>query len=191
MDFEFELKFRATPEILAKIQQEMPDGEIYKMRTTYYDTQTGDFSAKKMTLRCRQENDTAVCTLKTPAGELGRGEFEIKCGDIQKALPKLCKLSGIEQPLSDVVAVCGAEFTRIAKTIPLPDCTVELALDRGIRSGGGREVPLYELEVELKSGSQEGAIAYANALSALYGLVPEGKSKFCRALELAKGEYYG
>ena len=51
--------------------------------------------------------------------------------------------------------------------------------------GGGRELPLCEIEVELKEGSEEAAAAFAMALAQEYGLRPETRSKIARALALA------
>ena len=82
----------------------------------------------------------------------------------------------------------STKFTRQAKTIVLEGCTVELALDRGILLGGGKELPLCEVEVELKSGSEDAAVDFAMALRREFGLQPEKKSKFRRALALARGE---
>lgn len=192
MGIEFELKFLATPEKLAQIRRQIPGQEQeFSMQTTYFDTPDGALSARHITLRCRKENEQSVCTLKTPEGELGRGEYAVECGDIQTALPELCKLSKVPElaqlTAGGVIPACGARFTRIAKVLVLAGCTVELALDQGILSGGGREAPLCEVEVELKSGSRESARAYAAALSVLYDLKPEKRSKFRRALALAEG----
>ena len=52
-----------------------------------------------------------------------------------------------------------------------------------------RELPLLEVEVELKAGSDERAVAFAGQLAEKYGLVPEKRSKYRRALGLARGEY--
>ena len=38
MGYEFELKFRANPEILEKMGRDFPADEVFRMRTTYYDT---------------------------------------------------------------------------------------------------------------------------------------------------------
>lgn len=193
MGVEFELKFRATPEKLAQISRDVP-GEVTQihMQTTYYDTREGALSARFYTLRQRMENDMSVCTLKTPAGGGGRQETEVFCENIEEAIPELCKLSEIpELPTllqNGVVPVCGARFTRKAKTVVLPGATVELALDEGVLTGGGREIPLCEVEVELKSGSRKAAVMYATQLSVAYGLEQEERSKFRRAQLLAKGE---
>jgi len=193
MGIEFELKYRATPEQLAQIEL-FAEGErtLYHMQTTYYDTPDGKLSERYYTLRCRMENERAVCTLKAPVEERGRGEWELDCDDIGKAIPELCKLGAPadlqELTAGGLVPICGARFTRIAKTVVLPDCTVELALDKGVLMGGGKEVPLCEVEVELKSGEPAYCEAYARQLALIFGLEPEKKSKFRRALALYKGE---
>ena len=55
---------------------------------------------------------------------------------------------------------------------------------RGVLLGGDREEAFAEVEVELKSGSRDGAIAYAQALALMHRLEKERGSKFRRALEL-------
>ena len=193
MGIEFELKFRVTPEQLAAIGRDISAPEQrFQMHTTYYDTPEGALSDRFYTLRCRLENGVGLCTFKYPAGELDRGEVELPCENIREAIPELCKLSGVEElaclTAAGVVAVCGANFTRIAKTLVLEDCTVELALDQGSLYGADKTVPLCEVEVELKAGSRQAAIAYAAALAFRYGLEQEQTSKFRRALALARGE---
>lgn len=193
MSIEFEVKFRAAEDQLAAIRAAYPaKEEVLAMETTYYDTPAGDLAARWYTLRHRQENHRHVCTLKTPVDDYGRGEFEVDCPDIEDAIETLCKLSGIEELPALVSAglkpVCGAKFTRIAKTLTLEGVTVELALDRGVLSGGGKELPLCEVEVELKAGDRTAALAFAQLLAVQFGLQSEKNSKFRRALALAKGE---
>ena len=196
MAIEFELKFRGNPEVLQTMAQQIPGEETkLQMQTVYYDTVDGALSQRHYTLRRRMENRQSVCTLKTPAGGLGRREFETICPTIEEAIPELCKQSGLpELPgllKGGVVAVCGARFTRIAKRVVLEACTVELALDSGVLTGGGKEEPLWEVEVELKSGSREAAVGFAMQLALAYSLQPEKHSKFRRAQALAKGEKHG
>ncbi len=195
MAIEYELKFQTTPQILSAIDANIKAAAAtYEMETTYYDTPTGQLSARRYTLRCRRENQTYVCTLKTPA-KTGRKETELPCERIEDALDALCDLSGIpdlkEILQEGIVPVCGARFARIAKTLEINGGTVELALDQGVLLGGGKEIPLCEVEVELKSGPISAAQAYAKALALQFGLTPQPKSKFQRALQLAKGESYG
>lgn len=196
MGIEFELKFSATEQQLGAVRRAYDQAEtVYQMHTTYYDTPDGAFSARRYTLRRRMENGVAVCTLKTPAGEQARAEFEVFGKQIQEAIPELCKLAESQEPeelaQQGLVEVCGARFQRIAKTLVLENCCVELALDSGVLTGGGRECPLCEIEVELKSGDRQAALAFARALAERFGLREESRSKFRRALDLAKGESYG
>lgn len=186
MGFEFELKFWATPEILDKIKKDYPGGEEIRMQTTYYDTADGSLSQKKFTLRQRWENEKSVCTLKTPGDGQQRGEFETLHTDIRDAVSELCKLSGEKLPAENLIEVCSAKFTRYAKQLVLPACTLELAVDAGVLVGGGNTQPVYEIEVELKTGSRESVTAFARELAKSYNLQEEARSKFVRALELAK-----
>ena len=193
MNVEFELKYRATPQTLSALRQHFSGEEqILSMETVYYDTPDGDFAARKLTLRRRMENGQPVCTLKTPAAGLARGEYELVCEGIEDAVLELCKLAGLpalaQAAEKGLIPICGARFTRVAKLLTLPQCSAELALDTGVLTGGGREVPLCEAELELKSGSQEALCAYADTLAAAFSLIPETKSKFRRALALAKGD---
>lgn len=189
MGIEFELKYAATPETQAAVMQIIQgDWHSISMETTYYDTPSGSLSRKRYTLRHRLENATHVCTLKTPLGRDARGEWETECEDIRAALPELCKL-GAPADLETLAeegleAICGARFIRQACTVTFGSAVVEIALDRGILFGGSREVPLCELEVELKSGDQADAVTFAKVLAAKYGLQPQPKSKFRRAKDL-------
>ena len=193
MGREFELKYAATPAQQARILADFPlSWKTIAMETTYYDTPAGDLGRLRWTLRRRYENGTAVCTLKTPGENGGRGEWELECPTIEEAVPELCKLSGSRQLLlladAGLVPVCGARFTRQAGILEAEGCRLELAVDSGVLLGGGRELPLCEIEAELKDGSEEAALAFATGLAAKYGLTAEPRSKYRRALMIAKGE---
>ena len=190
MSTEYELKFRATEAVLSAIDRAFPGGSVIEMETAYYDTPTGAMSNRRYTLRRRMENGISVCTLKTPAGD-ARGEWEAECDAIEAAIPKLVEM-GAPADLTilakeGLVHICGAKFTRLAKTITLPECTVEIALDKGILLGGGKTEPLCEAEVELKEGEKAACDTFAKELADRFGLVTEAKSKFARALALYKG----
>lgn len=192
MGREFELKFRATEEQFAALKADYPHLRPIEMETTYYDTFDGKMSNYHWAFRRRMENGKSICTLKTPDQNGGRCEWEVESDSIMMSVPKLCKLGApwllAEFTVSGVVPVCGAKFTRLAGLIEGESCTVELALDEGILTGGNRECQLREVEVELKSGDDAQAIAFAKALAEKYGLEPEHKSKYRRALGLARGE---
>lgn len=192
MAIEYELKFRATAEAFQQLQADYArNASCYHMETTYYDTPSGALSARHYTLRRRMENDISVCTLKCPAPD-GRLELELNCSSIEEALTGLYQMGApADLPAlvqEGLIAVCGARFTRLAATLTPEQCTVELALDQGVLTGGGQSIPLCEVEVELKSGSKDAATLFALELAQKYGLFMENRSKFRRALALYKGE---
>ena len=192
MGREFELKFRATPAQQDAIAEEFGGFSPISMETTYYDTPSHTLSAQRITLRRRLENGISVCTLKTPGTGYSRGEWNVEENEIAAAILELCKLSGVAQlpkwAQTSLQPLCAARFVRQRKTLSLPEFTAELALDRGVLLGAGRERPLCELELELLSGSESALVEYANGLASRYGLEPEPESKFRRAMSLATGE---
>ena len=185
MGREFELKFRADAAVIAKIQEKYGDFTSISMETTYYDTFDLKLAMHHWTLRRRMENGVSVCTFKRPHQDGGRGEWEVEAPNIIEGVMQLCQ-AGADWELMRCAAgglmeVCGARFTRLAKTLAVSGATVELALDRGAVLGGGREAPISEVEVELKAGSREAAEAFARELVSRFGLEPEPLSKFRRA----------
>ena len=189
MGKEFELKYAATAQDLIVLKEKYPHLHPIAMETTYYDDPEGQLSKLHWTLRKRMENEISVCILKTPAGGLLRGEWEIECDGILEAVPKLVEMGAPKQLLvftaNGVKSVCGARFVRMAGPIEVEGAVLELALDSGVFMGGGREEPFTEVEVELKHGSEEAAVSFGEALAASMNLQPEHRSKVGRARALA------
>ena len=189
MGREFELKYAATPEKLAALRENWENWDKTSMETTYFDTADGVLSAQKCTLRRRMENGVSVCTMKTPSAGFGRGEWDASAPWCPETVQELFSAAG-KEPIAfeELTAVCGARFTRLSKMVELPGCVVEIALDQGVLVGGDRQIPLCEMEVEYKSGSEEAMTIWAKRLAQRYGLTAEHESKFKRASALAKGE---
>ena len=191
MASEFELKYRAGQAVQALIRAEVsgPWREI-PMATTYYDTPDGALSRNRWTLRCRREGDKHICTLKTPGLGNVRGEWEVEDDSITHALPALSRMSGclelLELAARGLIAACGAKFTRQALDLEFDSFSAELAMDRGILSSGSREIPLCEIELELKSGDQTAMEAFARSFAEKYALQPEPESKYARASRLSR-----
>lgn len=188
MGREFELKYRCGEESFAALETEYGPFRSITMETTYYDTADRALGTLRWTLRRRFENGVSVCTVKTPASGIARGEWETECDAIPKAIPALIAL-GAPKELEDLTEagleeVCAARFTRLAALVEGPGCTLELALDRGFLLGGGKALPFAEVEVELKAGTEEAAVAFAQKLAREHNLTPEPASKFKRALSL-------
>ena len=191
MGREFELKFRADIAAIEKIREKYGCFTPISMETTYYDTFDLKLAMHHWTLRRRMENGVSVCTFKRPHKDGGRGEWEVEAGSIMEGVMQLCQ-NGADWELmrcasGGLMETCGARFTRLARPMEVPGGTVELALDEGVLIGRGKELPFAEVEVELKEGNDEAATAFAQALAAEFGLVPEPRSKFVRAMALAMG----
>ena len=189
MGREFELKFRADGEKIAAIREKYRDFTTISMETSYYDTQDLKLAIHQWTLRRRMENDVSVCTFKRPREDGSRGEWEVEAASIMDGIMKLCQ-AGADWELMRITAgglvqTCGARFTRLATTLEIPGGKVELALDEGVLLGRGKELPFAEVEVELKEGNDEAALAFAKALAEEFGLTEEPRSKFVRAMALA------
>ncbi|MBR4017383.1 MAG: CYTH domain-containing protein [Oscillospiraceae bacterium] len=192
MGIEYERKFKLNdPTFFALAAAFCRDAKTIQMETTYYDTPSGALSSRHYTLRLRLENGKSVCTLKTPAGE-ARNEWETENTSIEDAIPQLIA-QGAPAELQELAKeglspICGAKFTRLAKIIPITEGELEMALDYGKLFAGDREVPLCELELELKSGNKKSFDLFVWSVAGEYLLEEETDSKFCRAFRLYKGE---
>ena len=192
MGREFELKYSCSAEDFEALKAAYEGFTTIEMETTYYDTFDAKLNNRHWTLRRRYENGLSVCTLKTPDPTGGRSEWEVEAPGIITAIPMLCRMGApmelMALTVSGLQEVCGARFTRLALQLEVPGAKVELALDKGKLFGGGRERALQEVEVELKEGADNAAIAFARLLEEKYHLTPEKRSKYNRALGLAMGE---
>ena len=190
MPREFELKYRCQPADLEAIREAYGDFSTTEMETTYYDTFDLKLSFHHWTLRKRMENGVAVCTFKSPAENGGRNEWEVPCGNILQGIMALCQKGApwelMRATAGGVLPFCGAKFTRLSKILTLEDGTkVELALDRGVLTGGSNSQSFAEVEVELKEGREETAVLFAKLLAARFRLTPEPEAKVVRARKLA------
>ena len=195
MGRELEYKYASTEEVQAELLKTYGDFQQIQMETTYYDTPDRLLSAAHITLRLRKENDEVVCTLKTPLPDGSRGEWECNATDIEGGIAQLLSL-GAPAALKALTAggvepTCGARFTLKDRRSRHCNALAELALDHGVLLGGGKQLPLCEVEIEQKSGSDAATAALAAQIAAIYRLSQEPYSKFRRASDLAKGEYHG
>ena len=189
MGREFELKYAATAEDLEILKARYPQLRPIVMETTYYDDPEGILSRMHWTLRRRMENEISVCSLKTPAGGMLRGEWEVEGDDILASIPALCAMGApaelAQYTANGLISVCGARFTRLAGPVQVGESVVELALDAGAFLGGGKEEYFTEVEVELKEGSESDAMIFGQLLAREMNLQPEHRSKVGRARALA------
>ena len=165
---------------------------LLDMATIYYDTEDRALSARKWTLRLRQENFDLVATLKTPAtAASGKARREWSCAarSIEEAIEPLIEQGAPKELIvltaKGVRPLCLARFSRRACDVVFADGTVcELAGDVGVVCAGEKEAPICEIEVEMKQGDAETAQAFAAELCERFDFTEEPKSKFQRAAEL-------
>ena len=189
MGREFELKYRAEEKTLAAIREKYGPFSSTEMETTYYDTPDLKLSVHQWTLRQRRENGVAVCTFKKPLDDGSKAEWEVQNESLMMGILELVKAGAPAELMrctaGGLIPLCGARFTRLAATLEVPGGTVELALDRGKVTGRKGEAPICEVEVELKSGPDAAALAFAQLLVQEFGLEKEPLSKFARARALS------
>jgi len=188
MGLEWELKFSApSPAVLEEIRQ-WADADFTEipMETTYLDTPGGALAMAFCTLRIRQEGEKRVVTLKTPAAEGGRLEWEYEGSQVE-----LSRLAGMGVPEELLILlegplhpVCGARFIRQAALVDTGACQLELALDRGMLFREERQCALCEVETEWKGGDKAAVAAYAAEMARKFALKTESRSKFARAKSL-------
>ncbi len=200
MELEFKLAVK-NPALLEQILFDPQVAEVRQgnyrlidMATIYYDTPDRRLAGRMWTLRLRQENNDLVATLKTPGQGRARGEWECSAPSIQAAIPRLLE-AGAPAELAEVLAdqplqpVCAAQFTRRAADLTFVDGTIcELCGDIGMLVGGPNQEDLCEVEIELKSGDEDTAAAFAGELMERFDLSEEPRSKFARASALARRE---
>ena len=185
MGRELELKYRADEAQIAAIRQEYGPFHDITMETTYYDTPQRLMASRRETLRRRYENGVAVFALKTYLPDGSHGEWETEAPSFPEAMEKLRAMGAPNLPDVDtLVSICGAAFTRSCCLIAVEGGKIELALDQGVLTGSGKEIPLREVELELKEGPDEALLAFAPNFAARFALTEEPLSKFARAKAL-------
>ena len=185
MGRELELKYRAAEEQLALVRAAYGPFRDITMETTYYDTPLRTMGARRETLRRRYEDGEAVYALKTYLPDGAHGEWECSAASLEEAIRKLTALGAPGLPRAEeLVPICGAAFTRSCALVDLEGGTVELALDEGVLTGSGKELPLREIELELKEGPDEALLTFGPRFAARFALEEEPLSKFARARAL-------
>ena len=185
MGRELELKYRASREQVAAIRRDYRGFHQITMETTYFDTPERVMSARRETLRRRFENGTAIYALKTHLPDGSHGEWETQAPSLEAAMEILRSLGAPNLPETELlVPICGAAFTRSCLLLEVEGGKVELALDEGILTGSGKELPLREVELELKEGDDAALLTFGPKFAAEYGLSEEPLSKFARAKSL-------
>lgn len=203
MRVEREIKFRLTPAAARRLWRTVRFVSAPLRRQVvgvYYDTPGARLRRAAVGLRLRREGRRWLQTFKadagTHAGLAARAEWEL-------AAPRR-RLEIESFPRESIMAATGLDLRRLApKLKPLFETRVtrrcglvdlgggaraELSVDRGRICAARRQLPLLELELELKTGGPERLIRFAEKLARPLGLELEFESKAQRGYRLAAGD---
>jgi triphosphatase len=169
-------------------------GRVYSV---YYDTPEFALRDQGVALRLRRIGARWLQTLKTAgrveAGLHQREELETPVPAQMLNYPALAQ-SGAAAVLADpglplkLRPVFVTDFKRTTRQLePAAGTQIEFCLDRGAISAGSSQLPLSEIELELKSGAAEQLLQFAFALLELVPLRLEPASKAERGYALAAG----
>ncbi|ERP89973.1 hypothetical protein Q666_13750 [Marinobacter sp. ES-1] len=176
MATELEIKLTLSEPAQAKALEwllarpEASKGPCKALINRYYDTPNAALNGAQAALRVRQAGDRFIQTLKT-RGEFVEGAHRREEWEWELSDPEL-DLSLLEQtPLHGQVDLQALElafetnFQRQVVMLESGASVIEVAVDSGEILGGGRSLPLHEVEFELKAGEPGELMYWAQALA--------------------------
>lgn len=208
-----ELTYQSLRTTMGLAGYRLEDASERTLKDTYLDTPDRSVAGAGFTLRQRVWDDGVAVTLKQVA-EAGAEDATMRREEVEAtlALDEAARaevLDGIlrvealppgplRRRILDIAGdarlerVLSLEQRRIARNAWDGERHVaEVSLDRVEVQGGGRRQQYRELEVELRSDANEADLSgLSQSLRLDWGLRPETRSKFARALEIVAGEAY-
>ena len=208
---EFELKFEIPPANLERVAAALKVGKASRQRlqARYFDTRDGALARNGLVVRVRKEGRRWVQTAKGPTNALvERLEHNVNLAQwakgaepdvdlarhtgtpVGKAIAKALALkAGEDYP--DLAPMYETDVQRVTRLVAVDGSWVEIALDQGHILSGNQSLPICELEVELKKGRPEHAVALARQWCAEYGLSLSSISKSMKGQRLRNAEFWG
>ena len=163
-----------------------------KLYGIYFDTPDFDLFRMRGAFRLRREGYHWVQTLKletgTSAGLSSRPEWEVQVTGNQPdfdVLPEIARQHLTSKLASRLQAAFVTDFQRTTWLLERPEGSVEIALDLGHVRAGDNDLPVSELELELKSGDSRLLLDIALEFLETIPLLPEYRSKALRGYQLS------
>ena len=190
---EFELKFEVPAASLAKLLAavRVKKAQLQLLQACYFDTQDQALARDGVVIRIRRENGIWVQTIKASTNNaLERLEHNLTIDggadvannampniDLSQNIPKnirqllesILKIN-LDQQTPALVPVFETDVQRLKFDVTHAGSKIEIALDQGLLESNGKSVALCELEIELKEGKPEHAVAVARKWRSQYGL---------------------
>ena len=199
MATEIELKLSIAPadiEIFLQHPLLQSKHETLLLSNTYFDTEEHDLLKRGVGLRVRSIGDKRVQTLKTAGVVVGglhtrqeweneiSGETPVYHQFPEGALPNWCAQ---QKNRDQILPIFTTGFIRMLWLLHTKaGDIIELVLDQGTIQSKKAYLPLYEIELELKSGTPAALYQMAITLQETQALFIENKSKAQRGYELHK-----
>ncbi|WP_280155927.1 CYTH and CHAD domain-containing protein [Piscinibacter sp. XHJ-5] len=203
---ELELKFEVPPQHRESLASQLRThgARTVLLRARYFDTPDGVLSKNGVSLRLRNEEGQWIQTLKSPgAGAGDRFEHSVARTSVDGELPALQPSLHDGSPAAKAFREClgdteialveriTTDVSRLAVTGQRDGTTLEVALDTGAVRAGGRQLPVCELELELKSGEPAVLWEVAREWALPQGLWLSTLAKAQRGTHLADGAKHG
>ena len=182
----------ASPLIAKKIKK--GSHKTVKLVNIYYDTRDLLLQQAGIAYRVRQNGKKYEATIKLSRKEAGglsaRQEYNVA---VKNAKPDLSVFAeaGLEVDFNSMLGPAQIEklfSVRVKREILLLQVTketlVEMAIDQGFISAGGKKETIDEVELEVKEGSLADLLAYTAKIAATVPVFTESRSKYARGLAL-------
>lgn len=189
---EQELKLNVPVDAQVRVEKAVKRAKFseIQLRALYFDTPSRALVRARIALRLRLEGNQWVQTLKMP------GEHSLSRIEINQDRPEATLDLGIYAgtPVGDVLSslteplqVCyETDVQRLLRDIRAPSGVVELAFDRGWLRAGKLQLPISEVEFELKRGKLEAVFEIGRTWQERFGLILDVRSKAERGDRLAQ-----
>ncbi|OYT99059.1 MAG: inorganic triphosphatase [Burkholderiales bacterium PBB1] len=196
---EVELKFQVPSAARKAVESAVAGPQAVRrihLRAAYFDTPAGALAAAGLALRLRKEGRAWVQTLKgllPEGGGMTRAEHNVLRAETGAAVPAIdpqlhagtavgAALSKVLEDADGALAVViSTDIWRRARTVRVTGGLIELAFDVGRITSCAtvppRQLPVCELEIELKRGHPQAVVATAQRWVARHGLWLDTRSK--------------
>ena len=172
--------------------------ESVLMEGAYFDTPSRVLKRNNVALRVRCEGSICFATLKWGGSKVIQGLHEhqevnipVDTGSCFIAPPVDVFEESIDgKNMGELLGDESLELlfetvvTRRRAKLRYGSSIMELAIDRGKVIAGEKEAPISEIEIELYAGELSDVLDLTAVISEKYGLTPEDRSKYARAIAL-------
>ncbi|MFD1805511.1 inorganic triphosphatase [Pasteurella oralis] len=201
MSDEIELKLAVEPSFVDFLRQEITHFRLLAQDTQflgncYYDTVDHLLAAQKMGLRVRQQNGQYTLTLKTDGEVKGglhiRPEYNVALPNAEPNLTLLVEKCGVNLENFAQLSLQPVFSTDFERQSWLVECgkgsVIEVAFDLGKIVAGEKQMPICEVEFELKSGCTIDLLRFVRSLTLESAVRLSAASKAKRGYALANAQ---